>query len=180
MSRRRRERFMREVRVTRALDDADLRILALLARDGRMSHAAIGAAVGLSGPAIYERVRKLERQGAIRGYRAILDAEALGAAVLAFVEVDVRAGAASDLLVSLEAQDEVLEAHRVFGYDGLLLKVAAASHPALWAWVERLQASPGVAATRTRIVGATAIERGPAVPVPPASRPPSRKRSGSR
>ncbi len=75
------------------LDAIDLRLLDLLATDGRMSHAALGEAVGLSGPAVYERVRKLEQMGAIRGYRAIIDSRALGAELLAFVDVELASGA---------------------------------------------------------------------------------------
>lgn len=164
--------------MAQGLDDIDLRILRLLAEDGRMSHTAIGTSVGLSGPAVYERVRKLERQGAIRGYRAVLDPEALGWALLAFVEVDVRAGAAGELLAGVAARDEVLEAHQVFGADGLLLKVVATSPGALWDWVQGLQAAPGVLATRTRVAGTTAFERGPAVPASPPGPRAQRRRRG--
>lgn len=150
--------------MTQSLDATDLRILGLLARDGRMSHTAVGSAVGLSGPAVYERIRKLERGGAIRAYRAVLDPALVGAGLLAFVEVDLSPAAATgEVLAAVEAWPEALEAHRVFGADALLIKVAAASAAALQTWIDALRELPGVAATRTRVVGATAFERGPAV-----------------
>ena len=59
-------------------DAIDQTILSILREDGRASHASIAKAVDLSAPAVGERIRKLEQRGVIRGYRAILDATAIG------------------------------------------------------------------------------------------------------
>ena len=65
------------------LDERDLAILGALQEDARATYADVGAEVGLSASAVHERVRKLEQQGVIRGYRAVLDAEAVGLLVTA-------------------------------------------------------------------------------------------------
>jgi len=150
------------------LDDIDLRILGLLARDGRISHAAIGGLVGLSGPAVYERVRKLEKSGAIRGYRAMIDPRVIGADLVAFINVGLEPGGDTPaaVLAVVRGQAEVLEAHHILGEDGLLLKVAVSGTAGLTACLERLRGIPGVASTQTRLVLSTAFERGPAVPMP--------------
>src|ERR1700740_1844861 len=67
----------------------DLAILAHLEADGRLSYAELGEAVGLSKSACWKRVQALEQSGAIRGYRAKIDPEALGLTTVAFVAVTV-------------------------------------------------------------------------------------------
>ena len=68
-------------------DATDRQILRILREDGRASHAAIAKRVGLSAPAVGERVRKLETSGVIQGYRAVLEPDALGLEVCAFVAI---------------------------------------------------------------------------------------------
>src|SRR5690554_6854397 len=68
-------------------DATDRRILSILRGDGRASHAFVAKQVGLSAPAVGERIRKLEQAGVIRGYRAVLDHHALDLDVSAFVWV---------------------------------------------------------------------------------------------
>src|SRR5690606_20261581 len=68
-------------------DTVDKRLLELLREDGRASHASLAKAVGLSAPAVGERVRKLEQAGVIKGFRAVLDPEAVGLQVTAFVMI---------------------------------------------------------------------------------------------
>lgn len=70
-----------------AMEDLDTHILSLLARDGRMSYTDIGKATGLSTSAAQQRVRRLEQRGVITGYRAIIDAAALGKLLTAFISV---------------------------------------------------------------------------------------------
>ena len=70
-----------------ALDDFDRRILDVVATDGRITIAALAERVGLSKSPVQARLRRLEARGVIRGYRALLDADALGRAHVAFVEV---------------------------------------------------------------------------------------------
>lgn len=106
------------------LDRIDRHILALLQAAGRTSYQELGDSVGLSGPAAYQRVRKLEAAGVITGYHARVAPQEIGRAVVAFVWVcpgqgtDVRR-----LIAGWTAAGDVLECHRVTGPDGYLLKL---------------------------------------------------------
>lgn len=136
------------------LDDADLRILRLLHHDARMSNAAIARDVGLAPSAVFQRIRKLENEGVIRGYQAELDPHALDQGLLAFVSVQTGEGArAAETGAMLAAIPEVLEVHRVVGDDCFLLKVRVRDTTALGALLdEHIQPLPPVASTRTTIV----------------------------
>src|SRR5947209_5171680 len=70
-----------------SLDRHDLAILALLARDARMSRRAVAREVGMSAPAVADRIARLERAGVIRGYRADVDRSLLGYALVVYVGV---------------------------------------------------------------------------------------------
>ncbi len=151
------------------LDRVDRAILGLLRADGRMSHAAIAKAVGLSGPAVHDRVRKLESKGVIRGYSAVLDPEALGLPHAAFVMVTLSEGnefAADDPIVARMCEEpDVLEFHRIAGEDCYLLKVRTETNRELERLLRRIRSIRGVARTRTTVVLSTELEQ-PTVQVP--------------
>jgi Lrp/AsnC family leucine-responsive transcriptional regulator len=106
------------------METIDSKVLALLAHDGRMSWADLGAAVGLSPPAAAERVRRLEQRGLIRGYAADLDARALGDALTAFISVSVADPRhRSAFVAAVKRTPEILECHHITGEDDYLLKV---------------------------------------------------------
>jgi len=69
------------------MEDIDRRIVELLSQDGRMSFTDLGKETGLSTSAVHQRVRRLEKRGVIRGYRATIDPEALGLSLTAFVSI---------------------------------------------------------------------------------------------
>src|ERR671937_929300 len=95
------------------LDNIDRRLVEALAGDGRATVTSLAELVGLSGPSVHERLRKLEAAGAIRGYAALADPEAVGAGVAAFVALNLGPGLADKPLVdaALAAEPGVLEAH---------------------------------------------------------------------
>jgi len=109
------------------MDDIDLELLSALQEDARATYAELGRKVGLSAPAVAERVRRLEASGIISGYHAQVDLKKAGYGIVAFV----RLTSAPDLAPQLErlARDtpEVLEFHRVTGTEGFVLKVAVTS-----------------------------------------------------
>jgi len=109
------------------MDDLDLELLSALQDDARATYAELGRQVGLSAPAIAERVRRLEASGIISGYHAEVNLKKAGYGIVAFV----RLTSPSDLAPQLErlASDtpEVLEFHRVTGTEGFVLKVAVTS-----------------------------------------------------
>lgn len=151
------------------LDRIDRQILALLSEDGRMSHAAIAKEVGLSGPAIHERVRKLEQRGVISGYTAVIDPEVVDRCHAAFALVTLSEGsefANDDSIVERICEEpDVLEFHRVAGQDCYLIKMRTSTNKDLEHLLRRIRSIRGVARSRTTIVLSTELER-PTVAVP--------------
>ena len=146
-------------------DAIDQKILQSLQEDGRLSHTAIAKEVGLSAPAIGERVRKLEQQGVIKGYQAVLDPEALGLHISAFVAIIPQARVPGTTLVSnLLAQAEIQELHAVAGEYSYIAKVRVTSTQALDEFLDRLFMLEGVERTQAMMILRTNVERTPFLP----------------
>jgi Lrp/AsnC family leucine-responsive transcriptional regulator len=106
------------------MDLTDRQLVRLLQGNARLSYQELGEAVGLSGPAAFQRVRKLERTGVLVAYEARVDPAKLGRPAVAFLRVRPEAGTNLQRLVSRwEAADEVQECHVVTGEAGYLLKL---------------------------------------------------------
>jgi Lrp/AsnC family leucine-responsive transcriptional regulator len=153
------------------LDETDGKILELLQHDARMTHAAIAQEVGLSAPSVYERVKKMEARGVIKGYRAIVEASALGRPITAFVRLASGAapGAYDDFTkgIAKAARDpQVLECHSVAGEDCFILKVKVASPSDLESLLGQLRNEVPVGRTVSMIVLSTLKEE-TAVPIDP-------------
>lgn len=143
-------------------DRINMRILELLQADGRRTYAEVGAAIGISGPSVHERVKKLEARGVITGYAALVDASSVGIAVLAFIWLTQAPGSAgTDLTDAFSAIDEVEECHHIAGEADYLLKVRAHDTAHLERVILRLQRTPHVFTTETSVVLSTAFERRP-------------------
>jgi Lrp/AsnC family leucine-responsive transcriptional regulator len=157
------------------MNQTDLEIIDLLQRDARATQAQIAKAVGLSQPAVAERVRKLEERGVIQGYVARVDPAALGLDVTAFVGVTIEHPKYFEAFGrEIETMEEVLEAHRVAGEDSYLLKVRTKNTSTLdQLLVERLRMIPGVSRTQTTIVLSSIKESTRLRPLtdPPRERP---------
>ena len=153
------------------LDVVDRHILRLLASDGRASYQALADAVGLSRPAVMERVKRLEESRYITGYGARLDRKKVGYPVTAFVAVRY---ANSDYvgdeprMREMEKNPGVLECHHVAGEDCYILKVAAPDIESLQDLLRDLR-GPGKKemSTRTTIVLGTVFEKPGFTPVEP-------------
>jgi Lrp/AsnC family transcriptional regulator, leucine-responsive regulatory protein len=143
------------------LDATSRRILQILTADGRASYQAIADEVGLSRPAIMERVKRLEESGHILGYTARLDRAKLGYPVTAFVAVRYPANiaAGSSGLEKLADNPSVLECHHVAGEDCYILKVAAPSLSELEKVIRQLSATGQPVSTRTTIVLSSVFEK---------------------
>lgn len=107
-----------------SLDKIDMKILALLQNDGRMTMTDLAQRVGLSATPCTERVRRLERQGAISGYHAHINPRALGKSLLVFVEIKLSA-MSGDVFDKIKNEirfvPQVMECHLVSGeYDYLI------------------------------------------------------------
>ncbi len=147
------------------LDEIDLRILELLERDARLSNAALAAAVGLSASSVFERVKKLERQGVIKGHVAVVDPVAVGKPITAFIRAAIGASkeagyADSKNNVSRVCLEEpgILECHHVAGEDCYILKVRVAGPRELERLIERLRSDTDAQRSVTSIVLSTVKE----------------------
>jgi Lrp/AsnC family transcriptional regulator, leucine-responsive regulatory protein len=144
------------------IDETDARILELLQRDGRESYAEVGLAVGMSGPSVHERVKKLEARGVIRGYSALVDPPQLGFTVLAFIFIKQVPGTiATDMTGDFVAIDEIEECHHLAGEADYLLKVRAVDTRHLERVLHAIQQVPHVFTTETQVVFSSAFERRP-------------------
>jgi Lrp/AsnC family leucine-responsive transcriptional regulator len=143
------------------VDKTDEKILDLLRRDARMPVATVAKEVGLSRPAVAERVRQLEAAGLIRGYTAVVDPSSRGG-VVAFV-AGRRAGAFSareeQALQDLSQIDEIEELHHVAGEDCFLMKLRARDIAALHRVVRLLHQPPLGFETKTTIALSTYFEK---------------------
>jgi len=164
------------------LDAIDSKAMAALQQDGRASWADLGTALGLSAPAAAERVRKLTEAGVVRGFTAVLDPQATGFPVLAFVAVTLAAqGARTRFLDAVRRHDLIQECHHVAGDDDFLLKVRARSLTELEGLLaDELKGRLGIARTRTTIVLETAKETARLPIGPPAAARTARPRAARR
>jgi Lrp/AsnC family leucine-responsive transcriptional regulator len=143
------------------LEDIDREILRLLLADGRMSYTDLGKATGLSTSAVHQRVRRLEQRGVIQGYRAVVDFEAIGLPLTAFVSVTpLDPAAPDDVADRLGGLPEIEDCHSVAGSENYILKVRVAAPSALEELLARIRATASVS-TRTTVVLSTPFEARP-------------------
>ena len=143
------------------MEEINATIVALLARDGRMSFTELARRTGLSVSAAQQRVRRLEQRGVIKGYGAVISAEDIGLPLTAFVSIKPFDPAAPDdspdrlkHLVAIEA------CHSVAGDANYILKVRVASPGALEDLLQEIRAAANVS-THTTIVLSTPFENRP-------------------
>lgn len=120
------------------IDDIDRKILKELQEDARISYAELGRRVGLTTPAVIERVRKLEDSKIITGYRVEIDTAKIGLPITAFVRMSITGVDYSHIIEVAEQSNEVLECHRGTGGDSFIMKVAASSVEHLQQIIDRL------------------------------------------
>lgn len=120
------------------IDEIDTTLLALLQADARTSYAELGRRVGLTTPAVIERVRKIEDAGIITGYRAEIDTAKVGLPITAFVRMSITGVDYSHIIEVAQGSSEVLECHRGTGGDSFIMKIAVSSVEHLQAVIDRL------------------------------------------
>ena len=151
-----------------ALDRIDLRILAALQADGRISNLKLAETVALSPTAVLARVQRLTRGGFIVGYHADLNAAKLGRGLVVFVEVlldRTTPNVFDEFKAAVQVHDEVMECHMVAGGFDYLLKTRMADMAAYRAFAGRvLWQLPGVRETRTYAV-MEEVKSGTALPL---------------
>ena len=148
------------------IDPTSRRILQILVADGRASYQAIADEVGLSRPAVMERVKRLEETGYILGYSARLDRSKIGYPVTAFIAVRYPVNLKDDTpsIRALADNPSVLECHHVAGEDCYILKVAAPSLLELERIICALREPGESLSTRTTIVLSSVFEKHGVVP----------------
>lgn len=147
-----------------ALDGFDRRIIDILAVEGRISMAELARRVGLSKSPVQVRVRRLQAQGVIRGYRALFDPIRLGRDHVAFVEVklsDTREAALAAFNAGVLRVPEIEACHMIAGAFDYLLKVRTGDMGAYRrVLAERISTLPHVASTSTCVAMQTVKEDG--------------------
>ncbi len=110
-----------------SFDQTSQKILRLLMGDGRLSYSELGRRVGLSTPAVIERVQRLEEAGVIRGYHAEVDPVKMGYTMTAFVRLHTTPASYPQVQELIAILPEVLECYHVTGEESFVMKIMAAS-----------------------------------------------------
>jgi Lrp/AsnC family leucine-responsive transcriptional regulator len=105
------------------MDLYDQKILKKLQENARVSYTELGKEIGLSGPAVKERVHKLEESGVIKGYKAKLDLSKLGFTLTVIINFKMNPGNIKRFIDKIKDMPEVVECNRVTGGDNLIMKV---------------------------------------------------------
>lgn len=147
-----------------ALDETDRRLLVALSHDGRRPAAVLAKELGLSRQAVNERIRHLERRGVIRGYRADVDAGALGLPVRAHVRLTLVASAGrareKEVLRILTVTPQVRSVYRVSGEDCFEVALACRRIEDVTVLLQSLKETRAVQSSRTAFVLETVLDRG--------------------
>jgi len=145
-------------------DDIDAGIVRAVLRDARATLADLSAAVGLSVSAVQARLRRLEARGVITGYRALVDAEAVGKPLAAFVEITpLDPGQPDNAPELLEHLAEIEACHSIAGDAAYILLVRVATPRHLEALIRDIRSAASVN-TRTTVVLQTFYENRPILP----------------
>ncbi|KAA2252886.1 Lrp/AsnC family transcriptional regulator [Solihabitans fulvus] len=107
------------------MDEVNRRLLAELDADPRITMSALGRRIGMSAPAVTERIQRLERAGVITGYRLEVDPAALGLPITAFARIRPAVGQLPKIAELARSLPQVSECHRVTGEDCFLIKMHA-------------------------------------------------------
>ena len=150
---------------SRPLDEVNLRLLAELSANPRLTRSELARRIGLSAPAVTERVQRLERAGVIIGYRLDLDPATLGLPVTAFARIRPSPGQLPKVAEVAARLPQISECHRITGEDCFIVKVHAAAIDELEATLDEFLL---YGTTTTSIVVSTPVPPRPLpLPVPP-------------
>lgn len=138
------------------MDKTDKKILNILQENGRITNSKLAAEIGISPPAMLERVKRLEGSGMIRQYAALIDRERAGFGLLAIIIISVSLSeiiSVEDVKNKLINLEEVLECYQLTGDVDFLMKVAVRDMPSYTSFInDRLTTIPGIQNIRTSFV----------------------------
>lgn len=151
-----------ELHIEKLLDRIGIKILTALQQDARISFSRLGREVGLSAPAIAERVKKMEEAGIIRGYHAHLDPAVMGRSVSAFIHLTTDPHHYPAVKSAAADMAEVVACHHISGNASFVLKVRVEDVADLESVVARFSR---FGQTSTAIVLSTAVDKAAMVPL---------------
>ena len=152
--------------IEKLLDETGWRILQALQENARLSFSELGLRVGLSSPAVAERVRKLEDAGIIKGYHAEVDTAKVGYPITAIMRMQTQGERCTRISAGVRDIPEVLECYRLTGSDSLVMKVMVSSVEHLEALIDRLSLHGQLT---TSIVLSSVVSKRTIVPVSDSS-----------
>jgi Lrp/AsnC family leucine-responsive transcriptional regulator len=137
------------------MDITDHKIIEMLQSDGRISMKDLGKIVGLTSPAVSERVKRLEEAGIITGYKAIVNPEKLNKIIKAFITVGLPGDKYKEFLELAQNKNSIIECHHITGDDCLVLKVIVKNMDELEKLIDDIKA---LGRTKTSVILSTPIE----------------------
>ena len=120
------------------VDETGMKILLELQMNARSTYRDIGKKVGLSSPAVAERIYKMEETGIINGYHADINPDVFGHHIMAFINLTTHPEKYHKIYAFIETQKEIVECHHISGRESLIMKVVSASIPHLETIIEKL------------------------------------------
>lgn len=143
------------------MDITDAKILEILQEDGRISMKELGKRVSLTSPAVSERVKRLEENGIIKGYKAVVNPIMLGLNVSVIIHVGLNVSAHKTFLAFVNKHPAIVECHHVTGNDCMTIRAMVSDTLELEKLLDEIQA---IGSTRTEIVLSTPLENKPILP----------------
>jgi Lrp/AsnC family leucine-responsive transcriptional regulator len=136
------------------MDITDHKILEFLQKDGRISMKDLGKIVGLTSPAVSERVKRLEEAGVIEGYKAIVNPDALGRVIKAFIHISLPNDKYKIFIEEARQDPRIVECHHITGDDCSVLKVIVKDMYELENVIDSIKA---IGSTKTSVILSTPI-----------------------
>ncbi|MGX4601572.1 Lrp/AsnC family transcriptional regulator [Faecalimicrobium sp. JNUCC 81] len=137
------------------MDITDHRIIDILQKDGRVSMKDLGKIVGLTSPAVSERVKRLEEAGIIEGYKAIVNPDALGRVIKAFIHISLPSNKYEAFIEDARQDPRIVECHHITGDDCSVLKVIVKDMYELEAVIDSIKK---IGSTKTSVILSTPIQ----------------------
>lgn len=137
------------------MDMIDNKIIEILQEDGRISMKDLGKIVGLTSPAVSERVKRLEESGIIEGYKAIISPDALGRVIKAFIHISLPNNMYKKFINEARKDPRIVECHHITGDDCSLLKVIVKD---MYELEEVIDSIKEIGSTKTSVILSTPIQ----------------------
>ena len=143
------------------MDQLNRGILECLQKNARFSHAEIGRIVGISSPAVNERIKKMEDAGVIRGYRTEVSSFECGYQLRAIITVRAFMGKLKPFLDKVKGFDEVVNCYRITGNENIVMEVVLVDQKHLERFIDKLIV---YGETKTQIILSKVVDHQPIIP----------------